>query len=313
LRLVLRCAPPLSRDLNAIEMVASFGAPTSADALRPSTFRSRRCRIGRRIAAAVLLAGSAVFEPARLDDPSWAAFAGPFQVPASRRTACPSSVPASVRISVQLARSRRLLGCRAVGGELRAVLQEPGAEEALAAFAKKCPKVVASAEPNFLGNPCTEADLRTRFQLLGSLVGRGEALPLVEEEPLLLAMLAPNLQASWEALLEVAGDDRTEALRVMRHNPACLMGQASELRTKTLRDFELAADGLDMLKPVTNVMKEIGPEGVALGAAALGFAALGALASKVAKDASDQKRVDSEKQAGSFDKGAGRKPSTGRD
>mmetsp|Transcript_55513 Transcript_55513/g.180052 ORF Transcript_55513/g.180052 Transcript_55513/m.180052 type:complete len:139 (+) Transcript_55513:116-532(+) len=136
---------------------------------------------------------------------------------------------------------------------------------------------------------------------------------LIKKEPLLLAMLAPNLQASWEALLEVAGDDRAEALRVMRRNPACLMGQASELRTKTLRDFELAADGLDMLKPVTNVMKEIGPEGVALGAAALGFAALGALASKVAKDASDQKRVDSEKQAGSFDKGADRKPSTGRD
>lgn len=176
------------------------------------------------------------------------------------------------------------MGRRAAREDKMAVLQVPGVDEALAAFARKCPKVVASAEPSFLGTPCAESDLRARYQAFGLLVGRDEALPLVEEEPLLLAMLEPNLKASWEALLYVAGGDRSEALRVLRRNPACLISDATQLRTKSLRDFEAAADGLDAIRPVTDALRDIGPEGVAVGAAAFGVAALGALASKVAAD-----------------------------
>lgn len=158
----------------------------------------------------------------------------------------------------------------------------PGADKALAAFADKFPKVVSSASPSYLGTPCKEADLRQRFQALALLVGREEALPLVQAEPLLLAMQEPNLRQSWLALLDVAGGDDRAALQVLRRHPASIIAPASQIREKSLREFEATADVMQSLRPVTDTLQEIGPEGVAMGAAAFGMAALGAMAARKA-------------------------------
>lgn len=160
------------------------------------------------------------------------------------------------------------------------MLLTPGADTALAAFADKFPKVVSSATPSYLGTPCGEADLRQRFHALALLVGREEALPLIKTEPLLLAMQESNLRESWAALLDVAGGDASKALQVLRRHPAGIIAPASQIREKSLREFEATADVMQSLRPVANSLQEIGPEGVAMGAAAFGMAALGAMAAR---------------------------------
>jgi len=173
-----------------------------------------------------------------------------------------------------------------------AVLQVSGADDAVAAFTQKFPQVMSKAQPNYLGNPCGEPELRANFQALGLTIGRDEALDLVREEPLLLAMLPENLKSSWEAMLnDVARGDRNAALRVVRRRPTCLIAPADEFAGKTLKEFDAVSDATDAFKPVTDTLRDIGPEGVALGAAAFGVAALGALASKVAKDKARQGNI----------------------
>jgi hypothetical protein len=49
---------------------------------------------------------------------------------------------------------------------------------------------------------------------------------------------------------------------------------------KTLAEFEAVSQMEDAFRPATETLKDLGPEGVALGAAALGIAALGAMAEK---------------------------------
>ena len=49
---------------------------------------------------------------------------------------------------------------------------------------------------------------------------------------------------------------------------------------KTLAEFEAVSQMEDAFRPATEALKDLGPEGVALGAAALGIAALGAMAEK---------------------------------
>jgi len=164
-----------------------------------------------------------------------------------------------------------------------AVLQPPGLDEAVAEFARRFPKVAASDRPTYLGTPCGPAELRSRFQALGALVGRESALPLAKGEPLLLVMEEQNLRASWEALVRVAGGDRQAALRVALTHPGCLTAPASTFEGKTLQEFESTGKVMDAFRPVTETLREIGPEGLAVGAAALGVAALGALASRGAK------------------------------
>ncbi|CAK0812496.1 unnamed protein product [Prorocentrum cordatum] len=163
------------------------------------------------------------------------------------------------------------------------VLQVPGTDEAVAAFRAKFPKVMEKPRPDYLGTSCTEPELRARFQALGALdgVGRDSALGLVLQEPLLLAMEAESLGATWEALVRVAEGDRLEALRVARRRPQCLLSSAAGFEGKTLREFDAVADAADQFKPVTDTLQSIGPEGVAMGAAALGVAALGALVGKL--------------------------------
>ena len=163
----------------------------------------------------------------------------------------------------------------------RGVLQTPGVDEAILAFRKKFPQVMASPNPSYLGTSCSEDDLRRRFQALGNTIGREEALSIATKEPLLLAMQEDNLKASWEALIEeVCAGDRLEALRLVRQRPVCLVAPADGFKGKSKAEFEAVAEAEDAFRPVTNTLKEIGPEGLALGAAALGVAALGAFASK---------------------------------
>lgn len=177
----------------------------------------------------------------------------------------------------------------------RAVLQVPGADEAVSAFALKFPKVVAKPRPDYLGTPCSEDQLRERYQALGALVGRDEALPLVREEPLLLAMEAYNLRASWEALLEVAKGDRVAALRVVQRHPNCLVASSREFQGKSLDQFESMADLMQTFRPVGKKLQDIGPEGFAVGAAAFGVAALGALAAKLQADSKTSGSVESKR------------------
>lgn len=165
----------------------------------------------------------------------------------------------------------------------QAILLAPGSDEAIAAFKQKFPGVMAKSSPNYLGTPCSEEDLRRRFQALGETIGRDEALGLVLREPLLIAMQEENLRSSWQAMLEVAKQDRAEALRVVRKRPGCLIAPAEGFKGKTLADFEAVAQMEDVFRPATETLKEIGPEGVALGAAALGLAALGAMGAKASK------------------------------
>lgn len=163
----------------------------------------------------------------------------------------------------------------------RAILQSPGSDEAIAAFKKKFPQVMASPNPNYLGTSCSESDLRRRFQALGESIGREEALGLATKEPLLLAMQEENLKASWEAFLdEVCMGNRAQALRVVRQRPVCLVGPAEGFKGKTLAEFEAVAGVEETFRPVGETLKEIGPQGLALGAAALGIAALEALGNK---------------------------------
>lgn len=164
----------------------------------------------------------------------------------------------------------------------QAILLTPGMEEAVEAFKKKFPQVMAKAKPDYLGTSCSEEDLRRRFQSLGQTIGRDEALGLVLGEPLLLAMQEENLKASWEAMLEVAKSDRLAALRVVRKRPGALIAPAAGFKGKSLGDFEAVAQMEDAFRPATDTLKSLGPEGIALGAAALGMAALGAMGAKAA-------------------------------
>lgn len=162
----------------------------------------------------------------------------------------------------------------------------------MAAFRKKFPEVMAKERPDYLGTACSEADLRRRFQSLGETLGREEALGLVLREPLLLAMQERNLQASWKAMLDVAacdGRSPAEALRVVRKRPGCLIAPAEEFKGKTLAEFEAVSQMEDAFRPATETLKDLGPEGVALGAAALGIAALGAMAEKKSLGSKGQK------------------------
>lgn len=169
-----------------------------------------------------------------------------------------------------------------VTNPMMAVLQVPGSEEAVRAFNMKFPKVAASSNPSYLGTPCGERELRRRFQLLGSLVGRDNAIPIATKEPLLLAMQDQNLEASWEALVYVAKGDRNAALQVVRRHPNCLIAPASDIRQKSLQEFEEVAKVIEGTEPFMDSLRSIGPEGLAVGAAAVGIAAIGALANKVA-------------------------------
>lgn len=99
-------------------------------------------------------------------------------------------------------------------------------------------------------------------------------------EPLLLAMEDQNLEASWDAMLQVAGGDKIGALKVVRRNPACLIAPAKDIASKTLAEFDIASDALDAFRPVTDALRDVGPGGVAVGAVALGAVALGVLAAK---------------------------------
>eukprot|EP00930_Biecheleria_cincta_P096376 TRINITY_DN88235_c0_g1_i1.p1 TRINITY_DN88235_c0_g1~~TRINITY_DN88235_c0_g1_i1.p1 ORF type:complete len:384 (+),score=67.41 TRINITY_DN88235_c0_g1_i1:159-1154(+) len=157
------------------------------------------------------------------------------------------------------------------------------AYEAVAAFKKKFPEVMAKPEPNYLGTPVSETDLKRRFKAFAANVGCDDALDLVLGEPLLLAMQEENLQASFAALVKVADGNRAEAFRVALKRPTCLIAPASAFEGKTLAEFDAFAEAEDAFKPFTDSLKAIGPEGIAIGAAALGVAALGALASKNAK------------------------------
>lgn len=141
---------------------------------------------------------------------------------------------------------------------------------------------MAKSEPNYLGTPVSEDDLKRRFKAFASSIGCDDALDLVLGEPLLLAMQEENLQASFAALVKVANGDRAQAFRVALKRPACLIAPASAFEGKTLAEFDAFAEAEDAFKPFTDSLKAIGPEGVAIGAAALGVAALGALASKTA-------------------------------
>eukprot|EP00929_Paragymnodinium_shiwhaense_P001746 TRINITY_DN101987_c0_g1_i1.p1 TRINITY_DN101987_c0_g1~~TRINITY_DN101987_c0_g1_i1.p1 ORF type:complete len:286 (+),score=49.80 TRINITY_DN101987_c0_g1_i1:61-918(+) len=186
-----------------------------------------------------------------------------------------------LRRSIAAAQGRNAdAGSVSASSATRAVLLVPGADDAVAAFTRNHPAVMAKAEPNFMGTPCAESDLRERFQLLGALVGREDALPLVQREPLLLAMEANNLRRSWEALLQVAAGDRQAALEVARKHPNCLIADADDMRGKTLEEFKRTADMMNSARPYTDALREIGPEGIAAGAVALGAAALGAAFAK---------------------------------
>ncbi|CAK9110657.1 unnamed protein product [Durusdinium trenchii] len=157
----------------------------------------------------------------------------------------------------------------------RAILQSPGSDEAIAAFKKKFPQVMASPNPNYLGTSCSESDLRRRFQALGESIGREEALGLATKEPLLLAMQEENLKASWEAFLdEVCMGNRAQALRVVRQRPVCLVGPAEGFKGKTLAEFEAVAGVEETFR-----------------AAALGIAALEALGNKAKAPAGTEEDV----------------------
>lgn len=153
--------------------------------------------------------------------------------------------------------------------------------EALVAFRQRYPEVMKKEEPNYLGTPVGEEDLARRFRAFVVVVGSvDEALDLVSEEPLLLAMQKDNLKASLEAFVKVAGGDRKAALQVARRRPACLIAPASSFEGKTLAEFEAVAEMDESFKPITESLRSVGPQGLAMGAAALGFAALGAVAAK---------------------------------
>lgn len=169
---------------------------------------------------------------------------------------------------------------RALNEARQGILLAPGSEEAIEAFRKKFPKVMAKERPEYLGTACSEQHLRRRFQNLADTIGREEALGLALTEPLLLAMQEENLRASWEAMLEVAKEDREAALRVVRRRPGCLIGPKEGFKGKTLAEFEAVADLDEAFRPATETLKELGPEGLALGAAAIGMAALGAMGQK---------------------------------
>jgi hypothetical protein len=56
---------------------------------------------------------------------------------------------------------------------------------------------------------------------------------ILAPRPLLLAMQEGNLQASWQAMLDVAASDGrspAEALRVVRKRPGCLIAPAEEFK-----------------------------------------------------------------------------------
>ncbi|CAE8708691.1 unnamed protein product [Polarella glacialis] len=191
----------------------------------------------------------------------------------------------------------------APGTPFRAVLQAAGSEEAIAAFAARFPQVAASQRPDYMGTSCSKDDLRRRFQSLAACIGRDEVLDIVRAEPLLLVVQEDNIKASWLALLRIAAsafvsrtaksgsnlrnldeEARNAALAMVRRHPASLTCAASEIAGKSLDEFEATADLLSSFKPVGDKLREIGPEGLAAGAAVLGLGALGALANKVAQD-----------------------------
>lgn len=179
------------------------------------------------------------------------------------------------------------------------------AYEAVAAFKKKFPEVMANPDPSYLGTPVSEADLKRRFKAFSANIGCDDALDLVLGEPLLLAMQEENLHASFAALVKIAGGDRAQAFRVALKRPACLIAPASAYEGKTLAEFDAFAEAEDAFKPFTDSLKAIGPEGVAIGAAAIGVAALGALASKNANskaasstEALNKRSLDSKPKSG---------------